>query len=106
MRIHGFNPAAWTTSHGANAGPGCYGQAPDAAVGAMPGPGGPELALRLMPAVGTAPPEPDLRFMAQLVGQRIDAGATKTAPRGSYGRSLDGEAERPYWAGRPVKFWA
>jgi len=104
MRINGYNPANRPTGSGASAR--SNHDRPTADSGAEPMQG-PALALRLMPVESTQPSGPDMRFLAQLVGQ-INATGEQSERKDSairaYDRPACDQAERPYWAGRPIRF--
>ena len=102
MRIHGYQSAQRSTATGAGARPAGHGSGPEAAPQSQMR--GPDLALRLAPVVDAPPAGPDMRFMAQLVGQMTRDAQHGVEALAAYDRSPDDDAERPYWAGRPVKF--
>ncbi|MFO1189803.1 MAG: hypothetical protein U1E97_09535 [Alphaproteobacteria bacterium] len=100
MRINGYNPANRMT------GPGSRTQSihDRPTINSGEGIEGPALAPRLMPVESTQPSGPDMRFLAQLVGQMSDEGESKVSAIRAYDRPADDQAERPYWAKRPVRF--
>lgn len=119
MRINGYYPAS--NMMGPEGDPHAIGEghasrAPfDAPVDARtPRVAPPEMApmLRIEPVAAGTPPGADTRFadtrfLAQLAGQFLDPGTPPRFSRDAYADPLDGDPdERPYWTGRPVKFWA
>jgi hypothetical protein len=108
MRINGYNPANRMTADRA-------GHSRDsAATGRKSGPAGADataetesarLAPRLAPAAAPVPAGPDMRFMAQLIGQLTEPGERQIgAIHVYYERRPIDEDDRPYWADRPIKY--
>jgi hypothetical protein len=100
MRINGYSSAGRMAGIRASAGSTEHGRAGESTAARQ----APGMAPRLAPVGGVAPSGPDMRFLAQMVGQATFEGEYKIDALNAYDRRIDDEDERPYWAGRPVRF--